>query len=89
MFDQYQSMMGTWEVLQRLEVSSQALATSTHCLGLRVWLGQLTSHLLTSSCNLPSQSIPLACDSVSKLQSPGEQRSQEVTPKVLGAARQR
>lgn len=88
MFGQCQSTMDPWEALQRFEAGILALATSTHCFGVRVWLSQQTSHLLTPRRIPPSQSTPLAGDSASKLQSPGEQRGQEATSIGLGAARQ-
>lgn len=67
---------------------SQALATSMHSFGVRVWLSQLTTRLLTPSHIPPSQSMPLASDFVSKLQSPGGHRRQEATPIGFGAAPQ-
>lgn len=67
---------------------SQALATSMHSFGVRVWLSQLTTRLLTPSHIPPSQSMPLAGDFVSKLQSPGGHRRQEATPIGFGAAPQ-
>lgn len=51
-------------------------------------LSQLTTRLLTPSHIPPSQSMPLAGDFVSKLQSPGGHRRQEATPIGFGAAPQ-
>ena len=71
MFDQYQSMMDSWEVLQRFEVS---IPGSGHQHPL-LWAEGLAQPMdlppTHSQLHSPLQSIPLVCDSVSKPQTLG------------------